>query len=294
MYFCNFPHKTVILDCCHSGSGTREPELKPRGVSTPSGYSCPTPAQESAPESSAISPRSPPISPQGLESPIISPECPVIPLETPAIRPESPSISLEPKTPRKNYAIWGSASHVLLAACSAEQPSNESVAGGLFTRMLIGALRRDGAHDLTYRRLIEELPEVKQYVSKVNDLGEYARADGIFMTYSQQPQCEGVYVDRYLFTSISHTPEHDFHKLKRRPDTYSVEFNGQFKAQKGERYNVYAAQNNVDPPVFEVSVNSTSESTAELVPITKKKSEGSFDSPQCPLFLSSSILKRNG
>ncbi|EIM79947.1 uncharacterized protein STEHIDRAFT_163202 [Stereum hirsutum FP-91666 SS1] len=233
-YCCDFSHKTVILDCCHSGSGTREPEYRVRGFKLQPGYQCRTPAQAVAPENSPIPP--------------------------------------EPKTLKRNYEISGLASHVLLAACSAEQPSNESNAGGLFTTMLIDALRGDGAHNLTYRRLVEDLPEVKH----------------------QQPQCEGVYRDRYLFTSITHTPEHDFHKLKMQPGTYRVKLDAKFKIDKGDQYNVYTAQNNSGPLAFEVSVKSTSESTAELVPITEKTADETFKPPQCPLFLSSSKRTRFG
>ncbi|KAI0341528.1 hypothetical protein BDW22DRAFT_1430173 [Trametopsis cervina] len=137
---------TVILDCCHSGSGTRDfgtihPDLAdavPRGVG-------------------AVT------IPEDLDSELNSAaEC---------LRGRGPSaISLK------------QGSHILLSACRAEEKSWESRGRGVFTKALLSALREVSLDNpITYLDLLDRI--------------------AFFMTRPsiQNPQCEGLQRDRYIF-----------------------------------------------------------------------------------------------
>lgn len=64
------------------------------------------------------------------------------------------------------FELYGSASHVLLAACSAKEPAREPLdgGGGYFTQALLKFLREHDNAKLTYDSIIMGLPPLHPYV----------------------------------------------------------------------------------------------------------------------------------
>ncbi|KAK7471966.1 hypothetical protein VKT23_000074 [Stygiomarasmius scandens] len=113
---------TVILDCCHSGSGTRDPKLVTRGIQLPNDYSIPPnlPWSGSQPETES-----------GGRGPTVA------------------------KGYEKND------SHVLLAACKSTEAAAEFKGFGRFTKALLDFLKNNDLAKLTYADVIENLPEIE-------------------------------------------------------------------------------------------------------------------------------------
>ncbi|KAK0218650.1 caspase domain-containing protein [Armillaria fumosa] len=112
---------TVILDCCHSGSGTRadddDPTFAVRGIDLPQTY---TVAQDLLHD-----------------------------------------IDSRASAAAKGFETAGLSSHVLLSACQAEQTAMEKHGRGVFTSALLGLLRERGVDKLTYKDLITNLPDLQ-------------------------------------------------------------------------------------------------------------------------------------
>ncbi|PVF95457.1 hypothetical protein CPB86DRAFT_799679 [Serendipita vermifera] len=112
----------VILDCCHSGSMTRElqkgnDDIRVRGLPLPKPL------------------------PDDIDNDIFKVHC---------VLGDGPSRRL------------GTASHVLLAACGASEAAYESDGQGEFTRAILKTLLKLGSKGLTYRDLIRNLPPLTQ------------------------------------------------------------------------------------------------------------------------------------
>lgn len=58
------------------------------------------------------------------------------------------------------YELSGSRSHVLLAACKADERSREDGRGGFFTRALLETIRDEGTDKITYEGLIDCMPDI--------------------------------------------------------------------------------------------------------------------------------------
>ncbi|KAK7472144.1 hypothetical protein VKT23_000266 [Stygiomarasmius scandens] len=121
---------TVVLDCCHSGSGTRSNNMAIRGVALPHNYIIP------------------------LE--LLPP-----PLPEPQSDKRSPGIS-------KGYEKNGHRSHVLLAACRSDELAREfldegNLRNGHFTKALINYLKPEGRENLSCRELMANLSEIGEH-----------------------------------------------------------------------------------------------------------------------------------
>ncbi|KAF5342788.1 hypothetical protein D9758_017116 [Tetrapyrgos nigripes] len=145
---------TVILDSCHSSSGTRRNTVA-RGIKLEPGYKIHPSALSEEVDFSSL--------------------------------PEAGGRSTKPA---KGHEHDGLASHVLLAACSKNNVSYESdhngKSRGHFTVGLTGILRdvwQDYEKEVTYENLIRRIPDLQ---------------------WSQQPECEGRYNSRILFTTMEH------------------------------------------------------------------------------------------
>ncbi|KAK0234488.1 hypothetical protein EDD85DRAFT_774432 [Armillaria nabsnona] len=114
---------TVILDCCHSGSGTRtddadDPTFAVRGIDLPETYAV---AQNLLRD----------------------------------IEPDSRASDVA-----KGFDKTGLLSHVLLAACKHGQEAGERDGRGVFTSALLSLLREKGIDKLTYKDVITSLPDL--------------------------------------------------------------------------------------------------------------------------------------
>ncbi|KAK1215771.1 hypothetical protein PQX77_021609 [Marasmius sp. AFHP31] len=113
---------TVILDSCHSGSGTREDErdetFAVRGVELPSTYTIPASIVEEELASEG----------EGRDD-----------------------------TPASGAEMMGLRSHILLAACKHGQTAKERGGHGDFSSQLIPLLREDGLDQITYKDIINRL-----------------------------------------------------------------------------------------------------------------------------------------
>ncbi|VDB88534.1 unnamed protein product [Peniophora sp. CBMAI 1063] len=116
---------TVILDCCHSGSGTRDLDpkapLRERGIVLDEKYKLPS----------------------NLDVGIWN--------ETSKDR----AVSVA-----EGFSLSGTKSHVLLAACRESEKAKEDEDGGVFTRSLLNALRTLELHKTTYQDLMEQIINV--------------------------------------------------------------------------------------------------------------------------------------
>ncbi|KZV62920.1 hypothetical protein PENSPDRAFT_692080 [Peniophora sp. CONT] len=108
---------TVILDCCHSASGTRG-AFRPRRTVMRKGY----------------------VIPLHLDKEIVS--------KTPRER------GCKAAT---GFFKSGLGSHVLLAACGEAELAYEEEGRGVFTRALLGSLRATSAHKVTYEELMKRV-----------------------------------------------------------------------------------------------------------------------------------------
>ena len=119
----------MILDSCHSGSGTREDledqMVTTRGIDLPDDYAIlPTLDEDLLSEGASRGDEIPPGS-----------------------------------------ATLGLASHVLLAACGAAQTAKEGGGRGFFSQALLKLLGSNGAFKMTYEQLIERLDFIPGYVT---------------------------------------------------------------------------------------------------------------------------------
>ncbi|KAH7921902.1 hypothetical protein BV22DRAFT_1038069 [Leucogyrophana mollusca] len=159
---------TVIFDCCHSGSGTRNDKAAPtrlvRGIKIKE-----TPADD-------------------LDQDIWG----AIELnETKNSRAIAPSAG---------FAQSGLLSHVLLAACGADEFAREEDKRGIFTSALIEVLKV-GVNKLTYAELLQQLPPLS----------------------TQNPQCEGVNQNRILFNGKVASQGAVLYKIRKECDQCSKE-----------------------------------------------------------------------
>ncbi len=126
--------QTVILDNCHSGSGTRDPCYLTRGVRYRSG-SVPglVPTHE-------MRPATPPQIAQGSSSPI-------------------GGLGLTSSWIYPNRLTWSS---VLFSACKSSELAKERGGRGLFTTALLQTMRRlrSDIWSITYKELFQNLPQV--------------------------------------------------------------------------------------------------------------------------------------
>ncbi|KAK0218653.1 caspase domain-containing protein [Armillaria fumosa] len=113
---------TVILDCCHSGSGTRadddDPTYAVRGIDLPAYYTIPDDLLHDIESDARAS--------------IIS----------------------------NGFKTTGLLSHVLLAACRHGQEAGERHGRGIFTSALLDLLQEKGVDELTYKDVITSLPDM--------------------------------------------------------------------------------------------------------------------------------------
>ncbi|KAK0502231.1 hypothetical protein EDD18DRAFT_1064889 [Armillaria luteobubalina] len=113
---------TVILDCCHSGSGTRtdddDPTFAVRGIDLPESY---TVAQNLL---------------HGIE-------------------PDARATVVA-----KGFETSGLLSHVLLAACKHGQETGEKGGRGVFTSALLSLLQQNDLDKITYKDIIANLPDL--------------------------------------------------------------------------------------------------------------------------------------
>ncbi|THU79034.1 hypothetical protein K435DRAFT_973293 [Dendrothele bispora CBS 962.96] len=111
---------SVIFDCCHSGSGTRDPRdetFAVRGVELPKNYTIPLNVLKSESESRAT---------------VVA----------------------------KGFEKSGLRSHVLLAACMSGQTAKERHQRGAFTYQLLELLKEQGVDRLTYKDVVMRLPDL--------------------------------------------------------------------------------------------------------------------------------------
>ena len=66
------------------------------------------------------------------------------------------------------FAKAGSRSHVLLAAFREVEKSHEANGRGEFTRVLLDTLRSVATDKLTYRDLMQRIPDIPEYVHQFN------------------------------------------------------------------------------------------------------------------------------
>ncbi|KAH7921890.1 hypothetical protein BV22DRAFT_1131900 [Leucogyrophana mollusca] len=156
---------TVIFDCCHSGSGTRTDKAEPtrlvRGIEIKE-----APADD-------------------LDQDIWG-----------AVEAKNDR-AIAPAT---GFAQSGLLSHVLLAACGADELAREENKQGVFTSALIEALKF-GAHKLTYAELLQRLPPLS----------------------TQNPQCEGANQNRILFNAKVAGQRAVLYKIRKEGDHYKME-----------------------------------------------------------------------
>ncbi|EIM79949.1 uncharacterized protein STEHIDRAFT_116150 [Stereum hirsutum FP-91666 SS1] len=229
---------TVVLDCCHSGSGTRK---------VPGG------------DQEKLTMRSVEFAPDWKNTSMAH--------FTAGTRATQKASVSGKHTKLAEDTLLGTFSHVLLAACSAQQSSSEAIAGGKFTTELLRALQRLDTDQLTYRRLIEDLPDIPD----------------------QHPQCEGFNRDRNIFTTITPNPEDDFYKLTLIPDTCQFTFDDD-DVREDDKYAIHGDHDEsaerpfickatVESVVISTAVNSTAVMIVDDPGVIHKKSNPLYAYP---------------
>ncbi|KZV82915.1 hypothetical protein EXIGLDRAFT_754684 [Exidia glandulosa HHB12029] len=210
---------TVILDSCHSGSGTRDSSplgVMSRGFKLPASYA-------------------------------IDPDVDDLKL------PESYTADADAKEdtdrgnrgshPAVGFKASGLASHVLLAACSAEESARECDGRGYFTTALFEVLRASTARQMTYSEIVTQLP----------------------LLPGQRPQCEGKHQDRLIFDGKAPSGQGVFY-----PVTATAE--GAFNLEAGEihgftvgaQFDVYTSTDRNARPVSRLRATATDAISAKL------------------------------
>ncbi|KAJ2922365.1 hypothetical protein H1R20_g14743, partial [Candolleomyces eurysporus] len=186
---------TVILDCCHSGSGTRGEE-----------------------ETNKITVRGCELSPNDVPDDLDE-----------HIRKENlePNATAEYGTrglsSAKGFAMKDMNSHILLAACSANELAREDnrakEAHGRFTTALLELLRSVPLDQITYANFLSRMP----------------RIDG------QNPQCEGYHRNRILFDSKVRPPtsRHNIYEVKLENKKYTLEGGRAHGITDGAEFTLY-------------------------------------------------------
>ncbi|CCM00513.1 uncharacterized protein FIBRA_02547 [Fibroporia radiculosa] len=155
---------SVILDCCHSGSGTRTDEIEPTRLV------------------------------RGIKVEHIP-----VDLDEEIWATFQPSSSHDRATAiAAGFTHSGLASHVLLAACGAEEFSYEEEGRGLFTKALVDALVSYGADKLTYADVVQRMASLPK----------------------QNPQCEGVNQSRILFNARAADQRPLLYKIRKDGNQY--------------------------------------------------------------------------
>ena len=130
----------MILDCCHSGSGTRKgtaDEITVRGMTI----------TESPPSD--------------IDHDLLTAE--------PATRGSSTAAG---------FARKGLNSHVLLAACTQKEHAREQSGRGNFTKAILQTIEAIGADKLTYASLLERMDKIPAYV--YNMIAHFLDIDIVF------------------------------------------------------------------------------------------------------------------
>ncbi|KZV70057.1 hypothetical protein PENSPDRAFT_607783 [Peniophora sp. CONT] len=174
---------TVIFDCCHSGSGTRDTDYPPmcleRGFEMDENVSIPSSLDENIwsnlPEDRALS--------------VVS-----------------------------GFAMYGTRSHVLLAACLEGEKAHEENHRGKFTGALLHTLRQVETHKLTYKDLMERITE------KMKD---------------QTPQCEGHYIDRTLFNALVPSTPRTIFTVSQKGEEYTLNAGSAHGITSGAQFAIY-------------------------------------------------------
>ncbi|TFY66007.1 hypothetical protein EVG20_g5083 [Dentipellis fragilis] len=181
---------SVILDCCYSGSGTRDDEFDPdrlvRGIETTVKI------------------------PSDLDKDIWS---------------NSSGDRLAKIA--SGFSHSGLRSHVLLAACSAEETAKEDNRRGVFTKALLEALRMYGADKVTYKDLTQRIP----------------------LLPAQSPQCEGVNAERILFNARAPARGRVLHKIRMKGDKYDMDAGAAHGITEGAEFTVYKDRDDLDTPL---------------------------------------------
>ncbi|KAA1472264.1 hypothetical protein DENSPDRAFT_170741 [Dentipellis sp. KUC8613] len=204
---------TVIFDCCHSGSGTREDEFDPdrlvRGIETVAEI------------------------PTDLDRDIWS---------------NSTGDRLAKVA--SGFAHTGLRSHVLFAACSAEETAKEEDRRGVFTKALLEALRMYGADKVTYKDLAQRIP----------------------LLPAQNPQCEGANAERILFNARAPSRGRVLHKIRMKGDKYAMDAGVAHGVTEGAEFTVYKDRDNLDTPLVTLIVIQTSAFSCllDVLPLGKK------------------------
>ncbi|KAA1472278.1 hypothetical protein DENSPDRAFT_171259 [Dentipellis sp. KUC8613] len=181
---------SVILDCCYSGSGTRDDEFDTdrlvRGIETTVKI------------------------PSDLDKDIWS---------------NSSGDRLAKIA--SGFSYTGLRSHVLLAACSAEETAKEDNRRGVFTKALLETLCMYGADKVTYKDLTQRIP----------------------LLPAQNPQCEGVNAERILFNARAPARGRVLHKVRMKGDKYAMDAGAAHGVTEGAEFTVYKDRDDLDTPL---------------------------------------------
>ncbi|KAI0317872.1 caspase domain-containing protein [Amylostereum chailletii] len=174
---------TVIFDCCHSGSGTRE--YKFDQTRRARGFDFKERLQDNLDED-------------------------ILALE----------VAGRAAHVGAKFLHAGLRSHVLLAACSAMEVAIEERGRGLFTRALLDVLNVVGTEKLTYKDLIERITDLP----------------------GQNPQCEGVNMERVLFNSRAPSKRRNMYRVRQAEGKLTMEAGAVHGITLGSEFVIYASQ----------------------------------------------------
>ncbi|KAI0318754.1 caspase domain-containing protein [Amylostereum chailletii] len=198
---------TVIFDCCHSGSGTRSDEHDPTRLAR--GFRL----GESVPND--------------IDKDILG--------DVLGRAAENPP----------GFAYAGLESHVLLAACMADETALEEKGRGLFTQKLLKKLSSVSADRITYRDLMGGLDDIPH----------------------QNPQCEGKNNGRVLFRSQVSSQGRILHPVYSKADKHTLKIGAARGITPKSQFHIYKSENITaeEVPLGTLEVGEIQPSSTELV-----------------------------
>ncbi|KAF8148655.1 hypothetical protein B0H34DRAFT_736447 [Crassisporium funariophilum] len=140
----------------------------------------------------------------------------------------------------------GLRSHVLLAACSSSEFAREEKGRGNFSTALLKLLRTVGPEQLRYFDILSRLDAIP----------------------SQNPQCEGVYQNRYLFNAMVSGSRYISYPVREENSQFILDAGAAHGITEGAEFTVYSQIEKAEPPLGILTVETVDSFSSTMRPVS--------------------------